>query len=83
MIAGREDIDSPIEKLIGKPGRDAEPSRRILTIQNREIDLEVFLDWLEILPDDRTAGFADRVADKQNFHAEKVKPRNRRVAHLI
>jgi len=73
MIPRREDIDSPIEEFIRKLGRDPEPSGRILAIEDREIDLEFFLKWFEVLADDCTAGFADRVADKQNFHAEKVK----------
>jgi hypothetical protein len=43
MIAGREYIDPPIKEFICKLGGDAEPAGRILAIQDREIDLKIFL----------------------------------------
>ena len=38
VIAGGQDIDSPIEQFIGNLGRDAKPAGGILAVQNREID---------------------------------------------
>ena len=68
---------------IGNLWRHAETGSRVFAIQYREIDREFFLQMLQILMDDRAAGLADGVADKKNFHGEKRKPRNRRVAHLF
>ena len=74
MIAGGEHIDSPVEKLISNFGRHAKTRSRIFAVQNREIDRELFLQLLEVMVDDGTPGFTDRVADEENFHRKRKTP---------
>src|SRR5436309_6767916 len=68
VISRRKHIDSPIEKFIGDLRRHAKACSRILAIQNRQIDCEVFLQTFQAVMNDRAAGLADGVANKKNFH---------------
>jgi hypothetical protein len=68
VIAGSQNVDSPIEKLVCDLWRHTEAVRRVLAIENGQVDGKVFLQMLQVLTDDCATGFSYTVADKQNFH---------------
>src|SRR5437773_11903780 len=68
MVARGEDIDAPIEEFICDFGSHSKTRRGVLAIQDREIDLILLLQLLQILMNDGSTGFSNRVADKKNFH---------------
>lgn len=83
VIAGGEDIDTPIEKFIRNSRCHAKPGRGILAVEDRQIHCVIFLQVFQLVMDNGAAGLSDRVSDKKNFHWEKRKARMRRVAPLI
>src|SRR5207248_2287909 len=72
MIARRQDIYAPIEKLIGNLRCYAKPRSRVLAIQNGETYLILFLQMFQVLMNYGPAGLSDRIPDKKYFHGESV-----------
>jgi len=56
MVAAGEHIQSESEKILGNRGRDTEPSRGVLRIGNRQVDLIRLDDVLHVVRHDPTPG---------------------------
>ena len=63
VVAGRQDVHAPIEELVGHLWRYAITRRRVLAIQNREIDGVLLLQFLQELLTIARPARGDGVAD--------------------
>ena len=68
MVAERDRVDAGGEHLVGELGRDADPVRKVLAVQDAEIGLQLFAQGRQALLDGTTAGHADRIRKKENLH---------------
>ena len=73
-LTGKLDADDykhfrpKIEELIRNLRRDPEAGRRVLTVEDGEIDVKLRLKILQVVFYDRAAGVGDRVADEEDSH---------------
>jgi hypothetical protein len=67
MIAAGEHVEPISEKLLRKRRRDAEPSRRILRVGDREMNLFRFDDRFQVPRDQTTACRCENVTDKEEI----------------
>ena len=68
VVAERDRVDAGGEHLVGELGRDADPVRKVLAVQDAEIGLQLFAQGRQALLDGTTAGHADRIRKKENLH---------------
>src|SRR5688572_9789157 len=73
VISRCQHIDSPVKQFVCDFRGNTEPRRRILAIEDGEIDPVFLLEMFEVLADDAAACASDRVADKEDFHVLKRK----------
>ena len=64
MVAAGEHVQSQREKILGDRGRDAEPSRGVLRIGNRQVDLIRRDDVLHVVRHDPPSGRTEDITDK-------------------
>ena len=67
VISRCQHIDSPVKQFVCDFRGNTEPRRRILAIEDGEIDPVFLLEMFEVLADDAAACASDRVADKEDF----------------
>ena len=68
MVAAGEHIQPEGEKIFGDRGSDAESSRRVLRIGNRQVDLIRLDDVFHVVRHNTPSGRAENIADKEDLH---------------
>ena len=68
MVAERDDIGSGVQKALGMVWRDAGPGGGILSVHDREIDLEAILQGGKPFGDGAASGAAHHVSEIEQFH---------------
>ena len=68
VIAGRNHVDIQFEQLLGECGSNAEPSRRVFTVGDDQIDRVIADNTGKAVFDDRSPGTPEDVANEKNSH---------------